>query len=66
MIGVFQKLIDQGATIIVIEHDREVISNADWVIDLGPGGGKDGGRVVAQGTVADIKNNPASVTGRYL
>ncbi|MEO5283230.1 excinuclease ABC subunit UvrA [Limosilactobacillus allomucosae] len=66
LIGVFQKLINQGATIIVIEHDREVISNADWVIDLGPGGGKEGGRVVAQGTVAEIKNNPASVTGRYL
>ena len=64
--GIFQKLIDSGATVIVIEHDLDMIANADYVIDMGPGGGKDGGRIVACGTPADIARDENSVTGRYL
>ena len=66
LIGVFQQLLDLGATVIVIEHDLDVIANSDWVIDLGPGGGTDGGRIVAQGTPQEIAADPASVTGRFL
>ena len=57
---------DAGHTVLVIEHHLDVIKRADWVIDLGPGGGAAGGRVVAQGTPEDVAKNPASVTGRYL
>ena len=63
---VFQTLISQGATIIVIEHDLDVIRSADYVIDMGPGGGESGGRIVAAGTPEEIKANAQSVTGRYL
>ena len=66
LLRVFRRLIDSGATVIVIEHDLDVIRNADWVIDMGPGGGEEGGRVVACGTPDEIRRNPASVTGRYL
>ena len=66
LIGVFQQLLDLGATVIVIEHDLDVIANSDWVIDLGPGGGDEGGYIVAQGTPADIASNPRSLTGKYL
>ena len=66
LIGVFQKLIESGATVIVIEHDLDFIRNADWVIDMGPGGGADGGRVIAEGTPEEIKENESSVTGKYL
>ena len=66
LLRVFQNLIDKGATVIVIEHDTDVISNADYVIDMGPGGGESGGRIVAIGTPDDIRRNPASITGRYL
>ena len=66
LIGVFQQLLDLGATVIVIEHDLDVIANSDWVIDLGPGGGDEGGYIVAQGTPEDIAANPKSVTGKYL
>ena len=66
LIKVFQKLIDNGATIIVIEHDLDVIKNSDYIIDMGPEGGYLGGEVVAKGTVEDIKNNKESITGRYL
>ena len=66
LIGVFQQLLDLGATVIVIEHDLDVIANSDWVIDLGPGGGDEGGYIVAQGTPADIAANPKSVTGKFL
>ena len=66
LLKVFRRLIDSGATVIVIEHDLDVIRNADWVIDMGPGGGEEGGRVVACGTPDEIRRNPASVTGRYL
>ena len=50
----------------VIEHDIDVMKNADYIIDMGPGGGKDGGRIVASGTIDKIKNNNESITGRYL
>lgn len=66
LLGVFQSLIDKGATVVVIEHDLDVIRNADYIIDMGPGGGKEGGRVVAAGTVEDIKNAPESRTGQFL
>ena len=66
LLGVFQRLIEQGATVIVIEHDLDVIRNADYIVDMGPGGGEDGGRIVACGTREEIAANPESVTGRYL
>ena len=66
LINVFQKLIDNRATIIVIEHDLDVIRNADYVIDMGPEGGKLGGEVVFSGTPEDMVNCPARKTGRYL
>ena len=66
LLGVFQALLDKGATVIVIEHDLDVISNADFVIDMGPGGGDAGGLVVASGTPQEIKENKNSITGKYL
>lgn len=66
LLQVFQGLIDFGATVVVIEHDLDVIRNADYLIDLGPGGGQAGGRIVAQGTRETIRNCPESVTGRYI
>ena len=66
LLGVFQALIDNGATVIVIEHDLDVIRNADYVIDMGPGGGEAGGKIVACGTPEEIERNPLSITGRYL
>ena len=66
LLEVFQTLIDNGATVIVIEHDLDVIRNADYIIDMGPGGGNDGGTIVAAGTPDMIKASPESVTGRYI
>ena len=66
LLGVFDTLVAHGATVVVIEHDLDVIRNADYVIDLGPGGGERGGRIVATGTPAEIAACPESVTGRYL
>ncbi len=66
LLGVFDRLVAAGATVIVIEHDLDVILNADYVIDMGPGGGDDGGRIVAAGTPEEIKKCKESVTGRYL
>ena len=66
LLGVFQALLTNGATVVVIEHDLDVIRNADYVIDMGPGGGESGGRVVAVGTPQEIAANPDSITGRYL
>lgn len=65
-LGVFQALVDQGATVLVIEHDLDVIRNADYVIDMGPGGGAAGGRVVAVGTPKQIAANKDSITGKYI
>lgn len=66
LLDVFQRLIDSGATVIVIEHDLDVIRNADYIIDMGPGGGNEGGTVVACGTPAQINAAPASVTGKFI
>ncbi len=66
LLGVFRTLVDNGATVIVIEHDLDVIRCADYIIDMGPEGGGDGGRIVAAGTPDEIKQNAESVTGRYL
>ena len=66
LLGVFQRLIDSGATVVVIEHDLDVIRNADYLVDLGPGGGENGGRIVACGTPEQVAADPASITGKYL
>ena len=66
LIKVFQQLLDLGATVIIIEHDLDVITNSDYVIDLGPGGGEDGGMIVAEGTPEQVAANKASITGRFL
>ena len=66
LLGVFQALVENGATVVVIEHDLDVIRNADYIIDMGPGGGEDGGRIVAVGTPEQIAGNAESVTGRYI
>lgn len=66
LVGVFQKFIDAGATIIVIEHDLDMIANADYVVDMGPGGGDAGGRIVAAGTPEEISRSEESLTGKYL
>lgn len=66
LLKVFQALLDNGATVIVIEHDLDVICNADYVIDMGPGGGENGGKIIASGTPQEIKLNKKSITGRYL
>ena len=66
LLGVFQTLLDSGATVVVIEHDLDVIRSADFLVDMGPGGGAAGGEIVATGTPAQVKKNPRSITGRYL
>ena len=66
LLDVFQTLIDNGATVIVIEHDLDVICNADYVIDMGPGGGEAGGRIVAAGTPDEIRKTPESITGKFI
>ena len=66
LLRVFEALLDSGATVIVIEHDLDVIRNGDFIIDMGPGGGEAGGQIVAVGTPEEIKKNPNSITGRYL
>ena len=66
LLAVFQRLLDNGATVLVIEHDLDMIANADYVVDMGPGGGEEGGRIVATGTPGEIAENKSSVTGTYL
>ena len=66
LLGVFDALIENGATVLVIEHDLDVIRNADYIIDMGPCGGDEGGRIVAAGTPDHIRKTPESVTGRFL
>ncbi len=66
LLGVLQKLVDKGNTVLVVEHNMDVIKSADFVVDLGPEGGQKGGRIVATGTPAEVSNNPASYTGRFL
>jgi excinuclease ABC subunit A len=66
LLEVLHELVDQGNSVVVIEHNLEVIKTADWVIDMGPEGGDGGGRIVAQGTPEDIAKSPDSHTGRFL
>ena len=66
LLGVFRHLIAQGATVIVIEHDLDVIRSADYIVDMGPGGGLQGGRIVAAGTPQEVAANSDSLTGRYI
>ena len=66
LLGVLQNLVDQGNTVLIIEHNLDILKSVDWIIDMGPEGGEKGGRVIAQGTPEDIARDPASVTGRYL
>lgn len=66
LLMVFDRLVRNGATVMVIEHDLDIIANADYVIDMGPGGGEYGGRIVAAGTPQQIMANPESITGKYL
>ena len=66
LLKVFNSLIGNGATVIVIEHDMDVIRNSDYVIDMGPGGGAEGGTIVARGTPEQISECPQSLTGKYL
>ena len=66
LLRVFQPLIEHGATVVVVEHDLDVIRNADYIIDMGPSGGEAGGQIVAAGTPEENATNHASVTGRYL
>ncbi len=66
LLGVFDRLVEEGATVIVIEHDLDVIANADYIIDMGPGGGEQGGRIIACGIPEEIKKSDKSITGRYL
>src|SRR6184192_4093903 len=66
LLEVLHRLVDSGNTVVVIEHNLEVIKTADWILDLGPEGGDGGGRIVAEGTPEDIAANPESYTGRFL
>ena len=66
LLSVFMTLIESGATVIVIEHDLDVIRNAAYIVDMGPGGGAEGGRIVACGTPDDIRMNEESLTGKYI
>jgi len=66
LLQVLQGLVDNGATVVVIEHDLDMLKNADWIVDMGPGGGEKGGRVVCAGTPTQVSACPESVTGKYL
>jgi len=66
LMSVFQKLVDHGNSVIIIEHNLDVISRADWIIDIGPGGGNEGGTIVFEGFVTDLLKAKTSKTGRYL
>ena len=66
LLVVLNKLVDKGNTVVVIEHNLDVIKCADWVVDMGPGGGEDGGQIVAEGTPSEITNASESSTGQFL
>jgi excinuclease ABC subunit A len=66
LLGVLDKLVEKGNTVVVVEHNMDVIKMADWIIDLGPGGGEFGGKIVAEGTPESIVRNKKSVTGKFL
>ena len=63
---ILQKLVDGGNSMIIIEHNLDVLKCADWIIDMGPEGGRGGGKIIAQGRPEDVAKNPQSETGRYL
>ena len=66
LLGVLRQLVDKGNTVLIIEHNTDVIKACDYIIDLGPEGGRNGGQIVAQGTLDDIRSNPKSLTGKYI
>jgi excinuclease UvrABC ATPase subunit len=66
LIGLLDRLVDSGKSVVVIEHNLDLVARADWVIDMGPGGGHDGGRVIFEGTPADLLRDEGSLTGRFL
>ncbi|MGH8934955.1 MAG: hypothetical protein ACRDXD_01585, partial [Acidimicrobiia bacterium] len=66
LLGVLQRLVDAGNTVVIIEHNLDVIKTADWVIDLGPEGGEEGGRIVAEGSPEKVAESPGSYTGKFL
>jgi excinuclease ABC subunit A len=66
LLGVLRELVDRGNTVIIIEHNTDVIKACDWIIDMGPEGGRNGGEVVASGTIESIRKNKKSITGRYI
>jgi len=66
LVGLLDRMVDAGSTVIVIEHNLEVIARADWIVDLGPGAGRDGGSVVFEGTPAQLVEHPTSLTGRHF
>lgn len=66
LLSILQELVDRGNTVLIIEHNMEVVKNADWVIDMGPGGGMKGGKIIAEGTPEKITKNPKSLTGKYI
>jgi excinuclease ABC subunit A len=65
LLTVLNQLVEEGNTVLVVEHHLDVIKCADWVIDLGPGGGESGGHIVVHGTPEEIAKNPSSITGKY-
>ena len=66
LLGVLQKIVDKGNTVVVIEHNLDVLKSVDYMIDMGPEGGQGGGQIIAEGTPEKLVENPKSVTGKYL
>ena len=66
LMNVLNRLVDKGNTVIIIEHNPDVIRSCDYIVDMGPDGGRDGGTIVATGTVDEIRKNPDSITGHYI
>ncbi|MEG2849358.1 MAG: hypothetical protein RR880_03895, partial [Bacteroidales bacterium] len=66
LLGVLQKIVDQGNTVVIIEHNLDVLKSVDYLIDLGPNGGVGGGRIIATGTPEEVSQNPQSFTGQFL
>ena len=66
LLGVLRRLVEKGNTVLIIEHNTDVIRACNWIIDMGPEGGRGGGTVVAEGTVEDLRNNPQSITGKFI